>query len=153
MQQPHPPPPPPPYTLLEWSIGKASAHTHGSSAVAGVARTLVYMCIQPRTALGTPTPDFSSELTPKASPMSGYGHKAAEVWNQSFPSHRWAVFPDWSAHLPKARVCVIHWHCTAQLSMFTMEKRYRNKIFIIIIIIKALVFRRQVTRLHPFSYQ
>ena len=33
-----------------------------------------------------------------------------------------------------ARVCVIHWHCTAQLSMFNMEKRYRNKIIIIIII-------------------
>ena len=35
----------------------------------------------------------------------------------------------------RARVCVIHWHCTAQLSMFNMEKRYRNKIIIIIIII------------------
>ena len=34
----------------------------------------------------------------------------------------------------RARVCVIHWHCTAQLSMFNMEKRYRNKIIIIIII-------------------
>ena len=34
-----------------------------------------------------------------------------------------------------ARACVIHWHCTAQLSMFNMEKRYRNKIIIIIIII------------------
>ena len=33
-----------------------------------------------------------------------------------------------------ARVCVIHWHCSAQLSMFNMEKRYRNKIIIIIII-------------------
>ena len=33
------------------------------------------------------------------------------------------------------RVCVIHWHCSAQLSMFNMEKRYRNKIIIIIIII------------------
>ena len=32
-------------------------------------------------------------------------------------------------------VCVIHWHCSAQLSMFNMEKRYRNKIIIIIIII------------------
>ena len=35
----------------------------------------------------------------------------------------------------RARMCVIHWHCTAQLSMFNMEKRYRNKIIIIIIII------------------
>ena len=34
----------------------------------------------------------------------------------------------------RARVCVIHWHCTAQLSMFNMEKRSRNKIIIIIII-------------------
>ena len=36
------------------------------------------------------------------------------------------------------RVCVfvviVHWHCSAQLSMFNMEKRYRNKIIIIIII-------------------
>ena len=32
--------------------------------------------------------------------------------------------------------CVVHWHCTAQLSMFNMEKRFRNKI--IIIIIKSL---------------
>ena len=35
----------------------------------------------------------------------------------------------------RACVCVIHWHCSAQLSMFNMEKRYRNKIIIIIIII------------------
>ena len=33
-------------------------------------------------------------------------------------------------------VCVCkHLHCSAQLSMFNMEKRYRNKIIIIIIII------------------
>ena len=32
-------------------------------------------------------------------------------------------------------VVVVHWHCSAQLSMFNMEKRYRNKIIIIIIII------------------
>ena len=31
-------------------------------------------------------------------------------------------------------VVVVHWHCSAQLSMFNMEKRYRNKIIIIIII-------------------
>ena len=31
-------------------------------------------------------------------------------------------------------VCVIHWHCWAQLSMLNMEKRYRNEIIIIIII-------------------
>ena len=34
----------------------------------------------------------------------------------------------------RTRVCVIHWLCSAQLSMFNMEKRYRNKIIIIIII-------------------
>ena len=34
-------------------------------------------------------------------------------------------------------VCVVHWHCTAQLSMFNMEKRFRNKIIIIIIIRKV----------------
>ena len=38
----------------------------------------------------------------------------------------------------RARVCVCvvaigHWHCSAQLSMFNMEKHYRNKIIIIII--------------------
>ena len=41
----------------------------------------------------------------------------------------------------RARVCVYvcvvvvvaHWHCSAQLSMFDMEKRYRNKIIISII--------------------
>ena len=32
----------------------------------------------------------------------------------------------------RAHVCVVHWHCTAQLSMFNMEKRFRNKIIIII---------------------
>ena len=37
------------------------------------------------------------------------------------------------------RVSVIHWHCSAQLSMFNMEKRYRNKIIIIIIIILWVV--------------
>ena len=35
-------------------------------------------------------------------------------------------------------VCVVHWHCTAQLSMFNMEKRFRNKIIIIIIIINFI---------------
>ena len=36
-------------------------------------------------------------------------------------------------------VCVVHWHCTAQLNMFNMEKRFRNKIIIIIIIIILVV--------------
>ena len=35
-------------------------------------------------------------------------------------------------------VCVVYWHCTAQLSMFNMEKRFRNKIIIIIIIINSI---------------
>ena len=39
----------------------------------------------------------------------------------------------------RAHVCVIHWHCTAQLSMFNMEKRYRNKIIIIIIISRIVL--------------
>ena len=30
-------------------------------------------------------------------------------------------------------VVIVHWHCSEQLSMFNMEKRYRNKIIIIII--------------------
>ena len=36
-------------------------------------------CIQQRTALGAPTPDFSSRFTPEAFSMTGYGRKAAEV--------------------------------------------------------------------------
>ena len=32
-------------------------------------------------------------------------------------------------------VCVVHIYCSAQMSMFQMEKRYRNKIIIIIIIV------------------
>ena len=32
-------------------------------------------------------------------------------------------------------VCVVHLHCSMQLSMFNMEKRYRNKIITIIIIL------------------
>ena len=36
-------------------------------------------------------------------------------------------------------VCVVHWHCTAQLSMFNMEKRNRNKIIIIIIVITVIL--------------
>ena len=42
-----------------------------------------------------------------------------------------------------ARACVfvVHWHCTAQLSMFNMEKRYRNKIIIIIIIIYIYIYK------------
>ena len=30
-------------------------------------------------------------------------------------------------------VVIVRWHCSAQLSMFNMEKRYGNKIIIIII--------------------
>ena len=41
-----------------------------------------------------------------------------------------------------ARVCVVvviivHWHCSAQPSMFNMEKRYRNKIIIIIVTVQV----------------
>ena len=36
-------------------------------------------CIEPRTALGTPAPDFSSGLIPEAFPKSGYAPKAVEV--------------------------------------------------------------------------
>ena len=42
-------------------------------------------------------------------------------------------------------VCVVHWHCTAQLSMFNMEKRFRNKIIIIIIINLTQLAAAQVT--------
>ena len=46
----------------------------------------------------------------------------------------------------RARVCVIHWHCSAQLSMFNMEKRYRNKIITILIIIIYLYVARVIQR-------
>ena len=42
-------------------------------------------------------------------------------------------------------VCVVHWHCTAQLSMFNMEKCFRNKIIIIIIIITGVLLRTHTT--------
>ena len=41
-------------------------------------------CKQRRTALGIPTPDFSSKFTPQAFSMTGCSRKAAEVLNQSF---------------------------------------------------------------------
>ena len=41
-QTPPPPSPSSPSTSLEWSIEKASADTHGSSAITGVSRTLLY---------------------------------------------------------------------------------------------------------------
>ena len=75
-------------------------------------------CIQLRTAVGTPAPDFSSGLTPEAFPMSGYGRKAAEVLNQSF--------------------CFLYKR-SSQIDEPNLPK--------------AMVFSRQVTRLHPFSYQ
>ena len=34
-------------------------------------------------------------------------------------------------------MCVVHLYCSVQLSMFNMEKRYRNKIIIIIIIFQT----------------
>ena len=56
---------------------------------------------QRRTALETPAPDFSSEFTPEAFPEIGYGRQAAEVWNQDFPSPRWATKQSYQA--PSAR--------------------------------------------------
>ena len=41
-------------------------------------------CKQRRTALGAPTPDFSSMFTPEAFSMTGCSRKVAEVLNQSF---------------------------------------------------------------------
>ena len=40
-----------------------------------------------------PTPGSSLRFAPVAFSMAGCGHKAAEVWNQSFPSPRWTAFP------------------------------------------------------------
>ena len=37
-------------------------------------------------------------------------------------------------------VVIVHWHCSAQLSMFNMEKCYRNKIIIIIIKPCSLIY-------------
>ena len=77
-------------TLLKWSNGKARANTTGSSNVAGVGRMT-------HAAFGTPAPDFASRLTHEAFSMTGYSHKAVQVWNQSFPSPRWAAFQGWWA--------------------------------------------------------
>ena len=46
----------------------------------------------------------------------------------------------------RACVCVVHLYCSTQLSMFDMEKCYRNKIIIIIIII----ITSQATCTHAF---
>ena len=42
-------------------------------------------------------------------------------------------------------VVIVHWHCLAQLSMFNMEKRYGNKIIIIIINPHQKNFKIQTT--------
>ena len=52
----------------------------------------------------------------------------------------------------RARVCVIHWHCSARLSMFNMEKRYRNKIIIIIIITQMHSQGHRFPRAHLLPY-
>ena len=41
-------------------------------------------------------------------------------------------------------VVIVHWHCSAQLSMFSMEKRYRNNIIIIIIIINLFCWLKSL---------
>ena len=41
----------------------------------------------------------------------------------------------------RACVCVcvvVHWHCSAQLSMFNMEKRYRNKSLLLLLLLLLL---------------
>ena len=48
----------------------------------------------------------------------------------------------------RARVCVIHWHCSAQLSMFNMEKRYRNKIIIILLLLLTCISVPQHVQLY-----
>ena len=47
----------------------------------------------------------------------------------------------------RACVCMVHLYCSAQLSMFDMEKRYGNKIIIIIIIINIMTHVRPVGHL------
>ena len=114
-----PPPPPPPLSLsmsLEWSTGKASTDIHGSSAVAGVARKLLYTasdCLRD----------------------SGSGF-FLRVDSRSL-SHEW-VWPQGSGGL-KSRVFLL----LDELSSQTDEPHPP----------KALVFRRQVTHLQPFSYK
>ena len=115
MQQTPPSPPPPPHALhplhvagmVQWKIHMVPVPSQALPE---------RCCLQPRTVLGTPAPDFSSGLTPEAFPMSGYGRKAAEDW--VFPLLDELSSQTDGPHLPK-----------------------------------ALIFRRQVTRLHPFFYQ
>ena len=45
----------------------------------------------------------------------------------------WVHASGWVGGCVRVCMCVVHLYCSAQLSMFDMEKRYRNKIIIIII--------------------
>ena len=58
-----------------------------------------------------------------------------EQWNYEH-GQTWSVsylFVFLSCVCVHVHVCVVHLYCSAQLSMFNLEKRYRNKIIIIII--------------------
>ena len=73
--------PPPPSTSL---MDPKEQQGHYSVAPAPPQKLPEGSCKQRRTALGTPTPDFSSRFTPEAFSMTGCSRKAAEVLNQSF---------------------------------------------------------------------
>ena len=87
-------PPLPLSTSLQWSIGKVSADTHGSSTVAGVARTLRYTASDCLRDSGS---RFFFRVDSRSLSYEWYCRKAAQVWNQSFLSLSWAAFPDWWA--------------------------------------------------------
>ena len=75
--------------------------------------------------------------------MDGLSHRSARV--ASHPSHSSADRPageDGPIQCMQGVggiVGVVHLHSSAQLSIFNMEKRYRNKIIIVIIIIIFII--------------
>ena len=75
----------PPLHITDGAKGTTGSLQFGTSAVAGAART---SWIQLRAALGAPTPDFPSRFTPEAFSMNEYSRKAAEVFDEGFPSPR-----------------------------------------------------------------
>ena len=75
----------PPLHVTDEAKGTTGSLQFGTSAVAGAART---SWVQLRAALGAPTPDFSSRFTPEAFSMNEYSRKAAEVFDEGFPSPR-----------------------------------------------------------------
>ena len=90
---------PPPLLVTDGSKGTAGLLQFGTSDAAGVARTRSQATTN---CLRDSNSGFSSRFTPEAFSMFGYGRKAAEVWNQGFPSPRGAPSQGNESPLPEA---------------------------------------------------